>query len=137
VRGRTAHSIEKVARIHHRLFISYLPFLLQRAKEDEVYMVRFHLAMLFGYVEVEGEMKVEIINTLFSLLEDEIVFVKSWSVVSLTIIGLDDVQYRPIIMEKIRHLLDSNSIAVRRKVDNAIAVLEDKQPLPKGWFKKK
>jgi HEAT repeat protein len=137
LRGRTADSIEKIARIHHRLFTPYLPLLLQRAKEDEVYMVRFHLAMLFGYVEVEGEMKEEIINTLFSLLEDDSVFVKSWSIVSLTIIGLNDIQNKPRIMEKIRPLLDSDSVAVRRKAENAIAVLEDKQSLPNGWFKKK
>jgi hypothetical protein len=57
VRGRAADSLEKVARIHFRLFSPYLSLLLRRAREDEVYMIRFHLAMLFGYLEVEGTMK--------------------------------------------------------------------------------
>ena len=74
---------------------------------------------------------------LFDLLSDNSVFVKSWSIVSLTIIGLYDVHYRASIIEKIRPLLVSNSIAVRRKAENAIAVLEWKQPLPKGWSKKR
>jgi len=65
------------------------------------------------------------------------VFVQSWSIVSLTIIGLNDVHYRAGIIEKIRPLLVSNSIVVRRKAENAIAVLEGKQPLPKGWYKKR
>jgi hypothetical protein len=137
VRGRTADSIEKVARTNHRLFSPYLPLLLRRAKEDEVYMVRFHLAMLFGYVEVEGEMKKKIVDTLFDLLNDDSVFVKSWSIVSLTMIGLNDVQYRTGIIEKIRPFLVSNSVFIQRKAENAITVLENKQTLPKGWSKKK
>jgi hypothetical protein len=137
VRGRAADSLEKVARTHYRLYSPYLPLLLRRAKEDEVYMVRFHLAMLFGYVEVEGEMKTKTVDTLFGLLNDASVFVQSWSIVSLTIIGSNDVHYRAGIIEKIRPLLVSNSIAVQRKAENAIAVLERKQPLPKGWSKKR
>ena len=65
------------------------------------------------------------------------IFVQSWSIVSLTIIGLDDVLYQASIIKKIKPLLISDSIAVRRKAENAIAVLEWKQPLPKGWSKKR
>jgi hypothetical protein len=93
--------------------------------------------MLFGYVEVEEEMKRKIIDTLFDLLNDDSVFVQSWSLVSLTIISLNYIPYKSSIIEKIRPLLVSNSIAVRRKAENAIAVLEGKQPLPKGWSKKR
>ena len=92
--------------------------------------------MLFGYVNVEGEMKHQVVETLLELLNDDSVFVQSWSIVSLTIIGLNDVEYRAGIVEKIRPLLVSRSIAVRRKAENAVAVLEGKQPLPKGWSKK-
>ncbi len=137
VRGRTADALEKVARVHYRLFLPYLPLLLRKAKEDEVYMVRFHLAMLFGYVEVEGKMKERIVDTLFDLLNDDSVFVQSWSIVSLTIIGMNDLLYRARVFEKIKPLLDSNSIAVRRKAENAIAVLNGRQSLPKGWSKKR
>ena len=137
VRGRTADALEKVARTYYRLYSPYLPLLLRRAREDEVYMVRFHLAMLFGYVEVEGKMKTKIVDTLFYLLNDESVFVQSWSIVSLTIIGLNDVHYRADIIKKIRSMLVSKSVAVQRKAENAIVVLELKQPLPKGWSKKR
>jgi HEAT repeat protein len=136
VRGRTADALEKVGRIHYRLFSPYLPLLLQKAREDEVYMVIFHLAMLFVYVEVEGEMKKNIVDTLSYLLNDDSVFVQSWSIVSLTIIGMNNINFRVGIIEKIKTLLISSSIAVRRKAENAIAVLEWKQPLPKGWYKK-
>jgi HEAT repeat protein len=137
IRGRTADVLEKVARIHYRLYPPYLSLLLDKAREDEVYMVRFHLAMLLGYLEVEGKMKKEVVDTLFDLLNDDSVFVQSWSIVSLTIIGLSALQERAGIVEKIRPLLVSNSIAVRRKAENAIAVLDGKQPLPKGWVKKR
>jgi hypothetical protein len=137
VRGRTADALEKVARTHHRLYIPYLPQLLRKARGDEVYMVRFHLAMLFGYVEVEETMKKRIMETLFYLLSDDSVFVQSWSIVSLTIIGLNDPHLKASILDKIRPLMVSNSKAVKRKAENAIAVLELKQLLPKGWSKKK
>ena len=124
-------------RFYYRLYSPFLPILLQKAEEDEVYMVRFHLAMIFGYVEAEGEMKERIVATLHNLLNDDSVFVQSWSVVSLTIIGLDDEHIKDGIIEKIRPLLESNSKAARRKAENAIAILEMKQPLPKGWYKKR
>ena len=44
---------------------------------------------------------------------------------------------RAEIIEKIRPLLLSKSKAAQRKAENAISVLEGKQPLPKGWTKKK
>ena len=136
VRGRTADALEKVARTHYRLYPPYLSMLLKKAKEDEVYMVRFHLAMLFGYLEVEGEMKKRIIDVLFHLLEDDSSFVQSWSIVSLTIIGMKDLKNRGKIIKRIRPLLVNDSIAVRRKAENAIGVLNEIQPLPKGWAKK-
>ncbi len=137
VRGRTADALEKVARIHHHLFSPHIPLILQRAKEDQVYMVRFHLAMLLGYVEAEGEMKNKIVDTLLDLLNDDSVFVQSWSIVSLTTVGLKNVQYKASILKKVKPLLASSSTAVRRKAENAIAVLEGEQPLPKGWSKKR
>ena len=70
-------------------------------------------------------------------IDDNSVFVQSWSIVSLTIIGLNDIQYRASIIEKIKPMLVSKSIAVRRKAENAISVLEWKRPLPKGWSKKR
>jgi hypothetical protein len=46
VRGRTADSLEKLGRSHHKLLIPYLPLLLEKARNDPIYMVRFHLAMI-------------------------------------------------------------------------------------------
>ena len=71
VRGRSADALEKVARIHYQLYPPYLSLLIRKAKEDEVYMVRFHLVMLFGYLEVERELKRKIIDTLYYLLNDD------------------------------------------------------------------
>jgi hypothetical protein len=70
------------------------------------------------------------------LLDDDSVFVQSWSIVSLTIIGMNDINYRSEIIKKIAPLLNSNSAAVQRKAENSIAVLEGKQPMLKGWSKK-
>ena len=137
IRGRTADVLEKVARIHYEKFIPYLPLLLEKAVDDDVYMVRFHLAMLLGYLEVSGKERRLIVEALFTLLGDESVFVKSWSIVSLTIIGLNEEEHRESIIDHIEPLLNSDSKAVKRKAENSLAMLHSRKEIPTGWIKKR
>jgi len=137
VRGRTADALEKVARTHHKKLIPYLPMLLEKATLDEVYMVRFHIAMILGYLKVDEAKKKMIVETLFDLLDDDSVFVQSWSIVSLTIIGLEDQTYKEAIIENISPLINSDSIALSKKAENSINILENRMQIPKGWNKKK
>lgn len=78
----------------------------------------------------------EVISTLYILLDDEIVFVKAWSIFSLTILALANPDKKNEIISKLKVLENHKSGAVRNRVFKAMKVLEDGETLPKGWLKK-
>jgi HEAT repeat protein len=136
IRGRTADALEKVARTKPDLFIDYLPDLLHIARADQVPMVKMHLAMLFGHLLACDVDIVEILSVLLNLLDDKSAFVKSWSIVSLCIVGKRHPKYTKDIFEDIARLHDDSSIAIRTRVKKALELLGDEEAkFPKGWVK--
>ncbi len=91
--------------------------------------------MLFANLNLTSNEKKEIISTLFYLLEDKSVFVKTWSISSLTILAMENPDEKDGIIGKIGLLQNSKSAAVRNRVSKALDVLERDKPLPKGWSK--
>jgi HEAT repeat protein len=136
IRARTAHALERISRTHPKLVLGVLPQFMEMAVSDGVPMVKWHLAMIFGNLTVSEEKVSLVISTLFRMLEDKSVFVRSWSMVSLTILGRTYRSERKRIAGKIRSLQYDGSIAIRSKVMKALKVLEnDGEPLPAGWVK--
>jgi HEAT repeat protein len=136
IRGRTADALEKVARSKPELFLGYLPDLLHIAKVDQVPMVKMHLAMLFGHLVVCDVDIEEILSALLDLLNDESAFVKSWSIVSLCIIGKRHPKYSKDIFEDIARLHDDSSVAIRTRGKKALELLGNEDvKFPKGWIK--
>ena len=136
VRGRTADALEKLARTHPELFVQSLPFILERVLKDEIPMVRWHLAMLLAYLDLSNEQLADVIDTLFLLLDDESVFVRSWAIVSLTVIGEEKSYYKPVFIKRVKNLENDESLAIKRKVQNSLAVLNGVTQMPKGWRKR-
>jgi len=136
VRGRTAHALEKVSRIHPELFKGLLNQLMEQALEDKLPMVRWHLAMLLVNLELSPQETNKVILVLYILLDDESVFVKSWAISGLTILAQQKPDKNRAITTKIKVLKDHKSAAVRNRVSKALKVLEDGGTLPKGWSKK-
>jgi hypothetical protein len=136
IRGRTADALEKVAREKPDLFISRLPELINIANNDQVAMVKMHIAMLLGHLVVCDQKIEQIASALLRLLDDESAFTRSWSIVSLCIIGKKYPLKSKNIFERIaRHQID-NSIAIRARVRKAIELLgNDDAKFPKGWIK--
>jgi HEAT repeat protein len=135
VRGRTAHALEKISRVRPELFKGSTGKLIEFAKSDHLPFVLWHLAMLFVNLNLTLEEKKEIISTLFYLLEDKSVFVKTWSISSLTILAMENPDINDEIIAKIKKLEKSKSAAVRNRVTKALKVLEENCILPKGWSK--
>ncbi len=133
VRARTAHALENISRVHPEFLQDFTPQLRELALKDEVPMVRWHIAMIFG--NTTGKEVDDVVSVLFHLLEDESVFVVSWSIVSLCILGGKYESKRREIIEKVEALKDFNSIAIRTKVKKAINVLKGKEPMPVTWYK--
>jgi HEAT repeat protein len=91
--------------------------------------------MLFVNLNLSEAETSEVISTLYTLLEDNSVFVKSWSISSLTILALDNPDNKDEITSKLKALENDNSAAVRNRTSKALQTLEDGKKLPKGWMK--
>jgi hypothetical protein len=136
VRGRTSHALEKISRTHPELFDGLLPQLLKQSLSDKLPMVKWHLAMLFVNLNLTNEETDEVISALYILLNDKSVFVKAWSISSLTILALDNPDKKAEIIGKIKVFENDKSAAVKNRVSKAMKVLENCETLPRGWSKK-
>ena len=136
VRGHTADALEKLARSNPERVNKYLPILLQSAEEDNVPMVRWHIAMILGYLSIFQDQVDEITDALIDLLSDQSVFTQSWAIVSLCIVARLYPAKADQIVNAIAHLKASSSVAIRSKVKNALPILtNDQVSFPKGWIK--
>ena len=136
IRARTAHAFEKISRTNPEMLEGLTPQLIELVYKDMVPMVKWHLAMIFGSIPFPEKEADKIISVLLHFLEDESVFVKSWSIVSLCIIDRKNKLKRGEIINKIRALQNHESIAIRSKVKKALKVLENEnEPMPLGWIK--
>ncbi len=136
VRGHTADALEKLARSNPERVNKYLPILLQSAEEDNVPMVRWHIAMILGYLSIFQDQVDEITDALIDLLSDQSVFTQSWAIVSLCIVARLYPVKADQIINAIAPLKTSDSVAIRSKVRNAFPILTNEQaPFPKGWIK--
>lgn len=136
IRGRAADALEKIARSRPDLVVDDLALLFKIGQEDAVPMVRWHIAMIFGHLTLYKELTGQLTRTLLDLLQDTSVFVKSWSIVGLCIIGRIYSSENKRIIEAIVPLEGDSSVAIRSKVKKAIQLLmNDWMPFPKGWIK--
>lgn len=135
IRGRTVLALEKISQSNPELLQGCIPQFIERALTDDVPMVKWHLAMIFGNIPLERETDA-VVSTLFHLLKDESAFVKSWSIVSLTILGRKYKRKRKDIREEITLLKHDGSVTVRKRVRKALTVLQNEnEPIPVGWCK--
>jgi HEAT repeat protein len=136
VRGHTADALEKIARSQPEWVEDHIPDLVEVACRDEVPMVRFHLAMTLGHLAIYQDHIDEISRALLDLLEDDSVFVKSWAIASLCIVGRLCPDRRETIVQRISALQSDESAAIRTRVRKALPVLTNERAVfPKGWIK--
>lgn len=135
IRGRTAHALERISRTRPDLVAPLLGQLMPLALNDKVAMVRWHLAMVFGNLPCHEESN-PALPTLFRMLDDRSVFVASWAIVSLAVLGRRSLADRRRIAAKLRPFQRSKSVALRTKAEKALAALDDEAILlPPGWIK--
>jgi hypothetical protein len=90
-----------------------MPRLISLSASDRIPMVRWHLAMIFGNTAFTvGDIE-PIVSALQRLLKDESVFVRSWTISSLCLIGRRDKRRRRKIIHAIKALQQDKSIAIR------------------------
>lgn len=136
IRGRTADALEKVSRSRPDLIVEHLEKLIRLSRADHLAMVKMHIAMIFGHLAGYEAHIDEIAPALLDLLQDESVFVKSWAIVSLCIIGRLYPGERGEILMRIAQLESHDSAAIRTKVRYAMNLLTNEgAAFPKGWIK--
>jgi hypothetical protein len=136
IRGRTADALEKVCRSRPDLVRGHLHNLIHYGRSDKVAMVRWHIAMILGYLVADKQSVGDIFSALVEMLQDKGVFTRSWAIVSLTITGRLYPETRDEAIGAISGLQWDNSAAVRTKVKMALALLSnDQTPFPPGWIK--
>jgi HEAT repeat protein len=136
IRARTAHAIEKISRTKQDLLLKLMPKFRRLAIDDKVPMVKWHLAMIFGNMSLMKEAADQATSALIQILDDDSVFVRSWAITSLALIGRRDERKRPRIIEKMMPLQNNDSIAVRTKAKKALDILQNENvPIPSGWSK--
>lgn len=135
-RGHAADALEKVARSHPNEVVPYLPSLIRAATQDEVGMVRWHLAMTFGHTAMFPEAVAVALNVLLELLRDRNAIVRSWAITSLCIICRLHPGHAPAIVEAVSPLSRDPSAAVAKRARKAVELMTiPSLPLPKGWIK--
>jgi HEAT repeat protein len=135
VRARTAHSLERISRQRPELLNGLLSELLALALHDPVPMVRWHIPMILANIKVEEEYPEAIFETLYSLLIDNSVLVKSWTIASLTILSGKQNPWHEETIRRLRPMTKDVSDSVRTRAVKALNTLEKNQPIPQGWQK--
>ena len=136
VRARTAHALERISRINPEILEEYLPRFISSANEDDVPMVKWHIAMLLANIPLSKNWRKEAITTLVRLLKDESNFVKSWAISSLAILGRKNKSDRRKIMNNIKPLKDHSSASIRTREKTALKILRNEdEPIPNTWKK--
>ncbi len=136
VRGRTAHALEKVSRNKNVLFSNLADKIMYKALNDDIPMVKWHLAMLISNLKLSTSETSRAISTLLKLLDDPSIFVKTWSIYTLTILAMENPEKTQLIREKIAAHKHHKSVAVQNRVSKSLEVLDDGVDLPKWWSKK-
>jgi hypothetical protein len=136
IRGRTAHAVERVSRTHPERVVRMLPRFVHLALHDDVPMVKWHMAMIFGNLDYPQGKAGFAVTTLLKMLNDDSVFVKSWALTSLAVLGRKHKETRSRIVRGVRRYSGDESISVRTKACKVIRILRDEdEPIPSGWIK--
>jgi HEAT repeat protein len=136
IRGRTAHALERISRSHPQMVFPLLPHIYDMAIHDSVPMVRWHMVMILANAGLPAGELEKAISVLLQALDDSSVFVKSWAIVSLTILGRRQRSFRILIIDRFVKLQNDKSIAIRSKIRKALDILVNERiPIPPGWIK--
>jgi hypothetical protein len=92
--------------------------------------------MILGYLVIYPDVVGEISTVLVGLLMDRSVFVKSWAIVSLSIVGRNYPEWKDEVVIAISGMQGDSSVAIKAKVRKALALLaDDALSFPPGWIK--
>ncbi|HSB89937.1 MAG TPA: hypothetical protein VLD63_07930 [Anaerolineales bacterium] len=135
-RGHAADALEKLGRGHASDLRRHLPIFLKALRNDEVAMVRWHMAMLLGHLSRDLRLVPRLVAALVRAARDPSVFVQSWAVTSLCLIARQVPSRAGSIAGTIAPLTRSSSVALRGRARRALSLIANPTaPFPRGWIK--
>ncbi|NPV44550.1 MAG: hypothetical protein HPY70_11360 [Firmicutes bacterium] len=130
IRMRSADVIEKVSRLHPEYLKPYKVPLIKEVAKIEQQEVRWHVALLFSYLDLDDEEKQQIVEELFSWIDNsKSKIVKVNSMQALAKIGEKNKKMRPLIVNKLEEAIKNGSPAMvsrGKKLINKLKKLEGK-----------
>ena len=106
IRMRAADAVEKVSRVHPEYLKPHKQRLIKKVAKIEQQEVRWHVAQMFSYLELEGKGKKEVMSLLFSWLKNsKSNIVKVNSMQTLADLAKKDKNIRPLVIGKIKNTI--------------------------------
>lgn len=125
VRMRAADVIEKVSKIHPEYLIPYKNELINELTKIEQQEVRWHVALMFTYLELTDPEKTAVCEILLSWLEkSKSKIVKVNALEALARIGNNDKKYRNKIIEILEEAIETGSPAMVARGKKLLAKLD-------------
>lgn len=130
IRMRSADVIEKVSRLHPEYLKPYKVPLIKEVAKIEQQEVRWHVALLFSYLDLDDEEKQQIVEELFSWIDNsKSKIVKVNSMQALANIGEKNKKMRHLIVNKLEEAIKNGSPAMvsrGKKLINKLRKFEGK-----------
>lgn len=123
IRMRTAHAVEVISRENGDLLEEFKPRLIKSAKEDALPETKWHLAQVFGNINLSDKETRIVLPILYEYLKSGTILVRSWAVLGLGNIAGKSGQFRREILQKIAELKNDKSPAVRIRVKQTLQKL--------------
>lgn len=125
VRMRAADVIEKVSKIHPEYLMPYKNELINELTKIEQQEVRWHVALMFTYIELTNAEKTAVIEILLSWLENsKSKIVKVNALEALARIGHNDKKYRNKVIEILEEAIETGSPAMVARGKKLLAKLK-------------
>lgn len=135
IRGHAADAIEKIGREKPEIYLPHMHILLERAIQDDLPMVQWHLAMLFGHLAIYEALIDPIISVLLDLLTSLSAMTVTWSMASLCIIAKLHPDYSPRVLGEISQFEESTKVSIKSRSREIKQILLEDKSIPKHWVK--
>ena len=125
VRMRSADVIEKVSSKYPKYLQPFKSRLINEVSKIEQQEVRWHIAQMFSYLEIDKNERGRIIEVLLSYIDtSESRIVKVFSIQTLADIAEKDELIKPKIMKELHEFIKSDSPAMVSRAKKLIKKLE-------------
>lgn len=125
IRMRAADAVEKITKKHKEFLIPYKNEIIENISEIEQQEVRWHIALIFSYLDLNENEKEIVIQKLYSWIKDsDSVIVKVNSLQALFDITKNDLKYKNKVKILLEENLNNKSSAIKARCKKLLSQLK-------------